>query len=491
MLFCPNCGTKNEDNAKFCGNCGTKLEGVPVVSDIPAESPAEEQNIEAAPESTPWEQNVEVTPESTPWEQDNTESLEPVWEAQEEPKQKQQEGPLRPSQMKRARQQEQTKNGSSITIKKPNIDVKQYREKAKGLSKMQIAVILEIIALIAVIGIFCGIGSSKSSAEATAKRYFQAYIDRDWEEYYDLTDYPSGKFLQKAQFVEMMEDAYIPDITGFEVTAESQETSGIQKSYNIQYTVKGEGSNYMSIVLTKQSEKSMLFFDTWKVSPNFGVAQNFNIYIPTGASATVDGGALTDSDKTESDSEGMDCYQISLFAGDHTLQVAAPWFELYETEFYAYSGDYFTVSGMALTEEGKTAIQAKMQEGLEKIYLAAATEADFSEVEDLFLEEYKESGRDSYEYLVEKLNGSESYKLNQVAFSEFDCDVYTDSYSGLLNADMTFDYELQYTYTYTSWRNSTKKSEEKSYDGNTYMSASFGYNGETYKFTSVNIQSVL
>ena len=25
-MFCPNCGTKNDDDALFCANCGTKLE---------------------------------------------------------------------------------------------------------------------------------------------------------------------------------------------------------------------------------------------------------------------------------------------------------------------------------------------------------------------------------------------------------------------------------------------------------------------------------
>ena len=26
-MFCPNCGTKNEDTASFCANCGTPLKG--------------------------------------------------------------------------------------------------------------------------------------------------------------------------------------------------------------------------------------------------------------------------------------------------------------------------------------------------------------------------------------------------------------------------------------------------------------------------------
>ena len=36
-MFCPNCGTKNEDDALFCGNCGTRL-----VIDVPQETPVQE-----------------------------------------------------------------------------------------------------------------------------------------------------------------------------------------------------------------------------------------------------------------------------------------------------------------------------------------------------------------------------------------------------------------------------------------------------------------
>lgn len=35
-MFCPNCGTKNEDDALFCGNCGTRL-----VIDVPQETPVQ------------------------------------------------------------------------------------------------------------------------------------------------------------------------------------------------------------------------------------------------------------------------------------------------------------------------------------------------------------------------------------------------------------------------------------------------------------------
>ena len=51
-MFCPNCGTKNEDEALFCGNCGTRL-----VIDVPQETPVQE-SVEEEPEVTPVQENV-------------------------------------------------------------------------------------------------------------------------------------------------------------------------------------------------------------------------------------------------------------------------------------------------------------------------------------------------------------------------------------------------------------------------------------------------
>ena len=33
-MFCPNCGTKNDDDALFCGSCGTKLQDKAVVPPV-------------------------------------------------------------------------------------------------------------------------------------------------------------------------------------------------------------------------------------------------------------------------------------------------------------------------------------------------------------------------------------------------------------------------------------------------------------------------
>ena len=56
-MFCPNCGTKNEDDALFCGNCGTRL-----VIDVPQETPVQE-SVEEEPGVTPVQENVPAEPE--------------------------------------------------------------------------------------------------------------------------------------------------------------------------------------------------------------------------------------------------------------------------------------------------------------------------------------------------------------------------------------------------------------------------------------------
>ncbi|MFR2512249.1 MAG: zinc ribbon domain-containing protein [Lachnospira eligens] len=82
-MFCPNCGTKNEDDALFCGNCGTRL-----VIDVPQETPVRKvwkksqrkhrygrmcqqsqrkhrvrESVTAEPEVTPVQQSVPVQPQ--------------------------------------------------------------------------------------------------------------------------------------------------------------------------------------------------------------------------------------------------------------------------------------------------------------------------------------------------------------------------------------------------------------------------------------------
>ena len=58
-MFCPNCGTKNIENALFCCNCGIKLENF-APTPAPAVEPEETDTTEhtTEPEETTESQNA-------------------------------------------------------------------------------------------------------------------------------------------------------------------------------------------------------------------------------------------------------------------------------------------------------------------------------------------------------------------------------------------------------------------------------------------------
>lgn len=511
MLFCPTCGTKCEDGSRFCGNCGTNLEGIASVPGTAA--PGDEGGAgggAAGNVDEPWNPgstaaDTQQAMGSQPWEnqaaagQGVSEPVPPEREESEQMNSVQGEtssAPLRPSQMKKMKEQQrtdqQTAGGSSITIKKPEINVQKYKGSMRRLSKMQIAVIIEAVCLLLVICVFYGLGSSQNSANAVAKRYFQAYVDRDWSKVYDLTDFPDGAYLQKGQFIAMMEQTEVPDVTNFEIMSDkSLESSGVQRNLLVQFTEKGKNADNRVLTLMKQGEKAMLFFDTWKVSPADEIAENFRIYSPCGAAVAIDGTVLPEEDKEPTEDGGMDCYRLTLFAGKHSIQVAVPWHELYEDEFSASAEGTYTAEALKLTEEGETAFAAKMQEALEKVYQSALEQKKFEEISELFLPDYQEACEEAYDSLVSELHDREAYKLKEVEFSDFEYECYDDAYQGMVQAEMSYKYDMKYTYTYTSWRNDTPTTEDKTDDGTSYMSASFQYDEDTYKIAAFSIRSVL
>lgn len=509
MSFCPNCGTKIDAGSRFCGECGIKIEDVqiPVNMDdvsVSQQMPWEQEVTPAEPTKMPWEQSASAGFQEVQQEQAVNMGTAQQMGKQQTGGQTERTTSVRPSEARRVRQQ-QGSSGSSITLKKPNINVKNYANKAKKLSKMQITVIVEAILLIVVIGVFVAIGSSQSSAESVAKKYFQAIVESDWSTVYDLTDYPDGKYLQKEQFLAAMGNQELMNISNYEITEvpsygydsesfwgssdeQSSSSSGIQKTLYVEYTVQGQGTGSFVINLVKQAEKNMLFFDSWKVTSDLFPATEYYIAVPIGADVTINGVALTDEEKHNNEEYGMDEYYVPLFAGTYSMQVGLPWFQIYETEFTVGADGGTSVYDMQLTEDGELAMMAMMQEALESCYKSALEKEDFSAVSDLFMEGYEESAKESYEYLVEDLHDSDYYTLKEVTFSDFACECSVTD--GGVYVEMNFDYDMKYQYTQTSYRG-VSSSVDRTDDGTAYMSGTFGYDGETYKLTSVYIHSVI
>lgn len=373
------------------------------------------------------------------------------------------------------------------------LETASFRRPMKRLTLTQGIVIAEAVLLILLITVFFTVGSARNTPKSVAKRYFEAYEEGDWSKMYDLMDCQNSAFLQKEQFIEIMENTNHPEIMNYELLENEEfQFSKIEKTYTAQYIEQGKESNVIPISVKKQGTKTMLFFDNWKVSSAQWVAENYQIYAPVGSTVNIDGITLTDSQKLENQEAGMDCYRISAFTGKHNLQVSVPWFQLYENEVYAATEERAYVGGMELTDEGRKALKAKMQEALQSIYQAAVNKKEFSEIADLFLEDSRDECKECYDYLVEELNEDEDEVLNNAKFTNFTCQFYNEEdYESELNVEMTYHYASQYTYYYKDWGSSKLKSEIETDEGTDYMRASFRYDGTTYKISDFDINSLL
>ena len=91
------------------------------------------------------------------------------------------------------------------------------------------------------------------------------------------------------------------------------------------------------------------------------IANDFNLYIPAGSTAWIDGTKLTKNDKIKDDSDGLDQYKISLFEGNHKIRIDVPWFKTYKSEFKASDKGSTTISKMKVSQSGKKKLDKKMK----------------------------------------------------------------------------------------------------------------------------------
>ncbi len=449
MRFCPSCGTMNEDDARFCENCGTKLEWEENINPENAGSQniTEEGNYDTDQENSPADDGYSDAGQETEQMYSAPQYEEqPVWEEQ-------------------------------IPVQTPPEMVRKRK-----LSKLQTAVIAEAICLIAAVVIFFAVGNHKYSPDAVAERFFDAYATGDWAAAYSLLDVPEGDFLQESMFETLMEKVQFPDITNYSVQASGSSEGGLSRNYTAEYSVEGAGTAEMSFSLIRQSDKSMFFFNDWKVSIDGLLTDGYQITVPAGTQAAVDGVQLPDDYRISPDGSVSDVYQITLFSGTHTLTAAVPWCELYESDFNTTTESSLILTDVTPSAEGALAFQAKLQEMLETFYSSAASGADYSEIESLFAtdnEVYSNLSADiesRYEELSESISPDpdDYYTFNQITFDNFRCELNVEQ--GMLMGSLYYDYTIGYSYSgFSSSGNDTVTGSNNS------SSAIFVYDGETYK----------
>ncbi len=398
-MFCPNCGTKNIENALFCCNCGIKLEDF-TQTPPPAVEPENTPEVEAADNAaeaaatnepsaeseTPMEPEVTSVPEVTvePEETDTTEiSAEPedTTESQnttqpEENTEAEKAAEPEPAtttaadsfynspqtdsfyQTPQQSQDTQTQNpnpapANTASYQIPNQPQMQpnayaapngysapvyapQRAPRKPINPFMIVSLVEIVAFCIMIAVFFKVGQNTFGYENVAKNYFKSIADCDWDQVYNELELKESAFINKDAFLEMRKED--DKISYSKIKVESVADKNIAH-VNITYYEKGSdyASGELQVKLTRQPKKSFLFFDNWKVSPDNYVVNDFTIYAPQGADVYLDNQVIPDKYITKkSSSPDSDCYQIpQMFVGTHTSFISFDGFTGPETPVFA------------------------------------------------------------------------------------------------------------------------------------------------------------
>ncbi len=281
-MFCPNCGTKNEDDAMFCANCGTKLQ---------QEAPAPEQ-VQAE--------------QSTPIQAEQTTSA-PV-------QQNQTAQPLPAHGMTTA----QTMTSPAPAPKKP-------------MSKGVVGAIVAASFAVAAIIIFVIVGNVTSNPENIVKKYFKAVNACNWDKVYACMDIPKGDFITKDALAAVNKDITATKITNFEVEEMESSSSAISKHYIVTYYKTGDSRSTQTVDLVKAG-KHMLFWNKYKVSSSNLVSNDYELSVMAGSTVTLDGikvdsKYIKETSTADADGSVQTYHFDALFSGEHELLITHNMYE--------------------------------------------------------------------------------------------------------------------------------------------------------------------
>ena len=361
------------------------------------------------------------------------------------------------------------------------------------LTAKQKKAVKRIVAGAAVFAAFCIFESYYGRPEAVAERYCKAYVKEDWKKTGHLSDLPKNGYATQDEYATYMKKNAVTGVDDYQIkeTKENRqikiESGGKQRAFTVEYKTKTQGKNKETVVLQKQKRQRLLLFANWKVSSDKMIANDFNLYIPAGSTAWIDGTKLTKNDKIKDDSDGLDQYKISLFEGDHKIRIDVPWFKTYKSEFKASDKGSTTISKMKVSQSGKKKLDKKMKEILNSYIKAAKEEKSFSQISGLFEKnsKYEKENKEFYDDLKEQLSSKDGYKADQITTDNYEGKYVISGVTGVVRGTLSYDYKVTY-----QKEDVTVGNMNGTVDGSSQMSAEFVYKDGNYQLRTVNPGSI-
>lgn len=397
-VFCPECGSKNADDAIFCENCGANISAA-------LREASAQQNVPQAGAVQSAAQPPRYTPPT---------GTSPASAA----------GALSPS-----------------------------APKARKPLKKSTKIVLAAVAVAVVAGVVLfQVGKNLTSPEKAALDYFGELKSQDWNAAYQQLDIGDKGLLTEKNFEKVQKEsakdekivnyavstAKLTDIisNGQGTGTSSKSTDALTKRVTIQYTTRGSSSPKTQVLcLIKQPEKKWFFFDSWKISPEDCVTPEVTVSAPSGItvffgdikldSKYISKDKGSDSDDSESDNSTVTYTVKNVFSGNYTLKATSS-----DTEDLTQAADIdssncqftFDLSNFKLKQEVTDAVAKQPEDVVKALYSAALAGKDFSSVSSSFVSDGDERQdlEDDYANIKDLVASGNNGGFKSIDFTSFD-----------------------------------------------------------------------
>ena len=443
-MFCPNCGTSNDEGALFCANCGTRLEFEPVVTEGSA---ASDNN------AVPQQPEVQTQAQEP---QTDTQAQQPAEQPQVQTAQVNVQPQVTPM-------YEQPQNGAmGNSAKKPF-----------KLSKKIIIIGAAAVAVIAAVIVFICVGNSLTNYKKTAGSYVKAVEECDWAKAYSLVQIPDSEFLTKNAFITAHSEATGSAVGNMRVIDSFSSKGRLpgNKAVSVIYTT-ATGADSQDLLLTVTDKHYMLFFKKYKVSTEDTVVSNCTINVPKGLTLFINDVLVGDQYKSKDSGKNSsyDVYKIPyLFNGTTILKVTSEFTEDYTKEIYPSYDEYTTsISSydIKFAEDKINGLKDQAKKDVTEFFDAAQKKSDFSTVSDKFTSDMQSSAKSTYNGYVDTFKSTykqiSNFKITTLNPSMSDTTFRVDSNDGCPTIKVGYKISYSYTYKYSSDTKSHERNDSKS-----------------------------
>lgn len=385
MMFCPECGAENRNDAVFCENCGADI----------SKAFTEAQSSAVKQENQP--QSFENDRQEQFFSAVQLQNAAPV-------------------------------QAAAVRVKKP----------LKTSVKVLIGVVLALVVLIVV---FYNVALRMFSPEKAAENYFSTLRAGDWSGAYSHLNVTESEFINQANFVKLMKKNQTPKIVNYSVVKDKAPASskksadgGLTKTVTIQYTVQNNSQpQELNVPLIRQPEKQFLFFDTWKVSSADYITPELTVTAPDWASVTLDNIKIDEKYKDEKASkentssgtsggaEQTVTYKLTnLFTGSYTLKAVSPYTEDYSEQVsVGAENNTVSVGNLELKQSTLEEVAKLPGQAIQNIYKAALEGKDFSSVSGYFCPDSDTQNRAEsvYKNVLDSMNKGTDGGFKSLSFS--------------------------------------------------------------------------